>query len=148
VTIAPSVTRSSFRPLLTLGFFVVISVALSAQAPEPPVADTRLTVHTLLREDAFAGYLQNDLARLARAEKNVDLLLASRPGDRPSLLAWQGGIALTRAVVANEAKQPRRIASAKRSSARRWYCWNWCCTRDGELWKMRGGICRERSRHA
>ena len=114
MTIAPSVRKARS----TLGFFVVISVALSAQAPEPPVADTRLTVHTLLREDVFAGYLQNDLARLARAEKNVDLLLASRPGDRPSLLAWQGGIALTRAVVANEAKQPDQFQQGPPARAR------------------------------
>jgi hypothetical protein len=94
------------RPLLTLVVFVVISASLPAQVPAPPIADTRLTVHTLLREDIFAGFLQNDLARLARAEQNIDLLLASRPGDRASLLAWQGSTALTRAVVANEARQP------------------------------------------
>ena len=29
---------------------------------------------------------------MARAEKNADLLLASRPADRPALLAWQGGL--------------------------------------------------------
>jgi hypothetical protein len=94
------------RPLLTLGILVVISTALPAQAPEPPIADTRLTIHTLLREDVFAGFLQKDLVRLARAERNIDLLLASRPGDRPALLAWQGGTALTRAVLASEARQP------------------------------------------
>src|SRR5262245_65473287 len=92
--------------LLTLSALVVVSAALLAQSPEPPLADTRLTVHTLLREDVFAGFLQNDLARLARAEKNIDLLLASRPSERASLLAWQGGTALTRAVFANDAKQP------------------------------------------
>jgi tetratricopeptide (TPR) repeat protein len=91
-------------PLLTLGFFAVISAALPAQTPEPPIADTRLTVHTLVREDIFAGFLQNDLTRLARAERNLELLLASRPGDRASLLAWQGSTALTRAVVANDAR--------------------------------------------
>ena len=46
---------------------------------------------------------------MARAEKNADLLLASRPADRPALLAWQGGLALTRAVMANEAKQPEQF---------------------------------------
>ena len=85
------------RTLLTLGFAVTISTAIPAQAPEPPIADTRLTVHTLVREDIFAGFLQNDLARLARAEKNLETLLASRPGERPGVLAWQGGAALTRA---------------------------------------------------
>jgi len=87
------------------GALVVISAALLAQSPEPPLAETRLTVHTLLREDVFAGFLQGDLARLLRAEKNTDLLLASRPAERASLIAWQAGTALTRAVFANEAKR-------------------------------------------
>jgi hypothetical protein len=90
------------RQFLAIGFVVVISSVLVAQVPEPPLADTRLTVHTLLREDIFAGFLQNDLTRLARAEKNIDQLLASRPAERASVLAWQGGTALTRAVVAHE----------------------------------------------
>ena len=94
------------RPLLTPAFVVVIAAAIAAQAPEPPISDTRLTVNTLVREDVFAGFLQNDLARLTRAEKNIELLLASRPADRASLLAWQGSTALTRAVVANESRQP------------------------------------------
>ena len=33
------------------------------------------------------GFLQNDLTRLARAEKNLEQLLASRPADRASILA-------------------------------------------------------------
>jgi len=94
------------RTLLIFVTLVAISAAVPAQAPEPPLADTRLTVHTLLREDIFAGFLQNDLSRLARAEKNAEALLASRPGERPAILAWQGSIALTRAAMANEAKQP------------------------------------------
>ena len=94
------------RALLILGFVVAISSAIPAQSPEPPIADTRLTVHTLVREDIFAGFLQGDLTRLARAEKNLETLYANRPGDRPGILAWQGGAALTRAAVANEANQP------------------------------------------
>jgi len=94
------------RILLIFVAVVAISAALPAQAPEPPLADTRLTVHTLLREDIFAGFLQNDMTRLARAEKNADLLLTSRPAERAEIMAWQGAIALTRAALANEAKQP------------------------------------------
>jgi hypothetical protein len=94
------------RTLLILSLFAAVSTTLPAQAPEPPLADTRLTVHTLLREDIFAGFLQSDLTRLARAEKNIEQLLASRPGERASLLAWQGGAVLTRAVLASEARQP------------------------------------------
>ena len=93
------------RLSLLLTLLVVASSTLPAQAPEPPIADPRLSVHTLVREDIFAGFLQNDLIRLARAEKNIELLLASRPADRASLIAWQGATALTRAVLAHEAKQ-------------------------------------------
>lgn len=94
------------RTLLTVVAIVAISVAVPAQAPVPPITDTRLTVHTLLREDVFAGFLQGDVARMARAEKNADMLLTSRPADRASILAWQGSLAVTRAVMANEAGQP------------------------------------------
>lgn len=95
--------------LVVLGFLVTFSVAVPAQSPEPPLANTRLTVNTLVREDIFAGFLRNDLVRLARAEKNLELLLASRPADRPTLLAWQGSAALTRAALANEANQPEQF---------------------------------------
>lgn len=94
------------RTVLIFVALVAISAAVRAQNPEPPLADTRLTVHTLLREDIFAGFLKNDVARLARAEKNADLLLVSRPAERAAILAWQGGMALTRAAIANEARQP------------------------------------------
>lgn len=94
------------RTLLTVVALVAISAAVPAQSPEPPISDSRLTVHTLLREDIFAGFLQGDVARMARAEKNAELLLASRPSERPSILAWQGSIALTRAAMANDARQP------------------------------------------
>ena len=93
------------RALLIFVGMAAISAPVPAQAPEPPLADTRLTVHTLLREDIFAGFLQNDLTRLARAEKNAEVLLANRSAERPAVLAWQGSIALTRAAMANEANQ-------------------------------------------
>jgi hypothetical protein len=95
-------------PLL-LAVTLTMTAAVPAQAPEPPLADTRLTVHTLLREDVFAGFLQNDVTRLARAEKNAEVLLANRPADRPSVIAWQGSMALTRAVHAHEANQPEQF---------------------------------------
>lgn len=102
--------------LLAMGFVTAISAAIPAQAPEPPLADTRLTVHTLVREDIFAGFLQNDQTRMARAEKSLEQLLASRPAERASVLAWQGSIALTRAALANEAKQPERFRQQYRSA--------------------------------
>jgi hypothetical protein len=83
-----------------LGFVVV--TAASAQAPEPPISDSRLSVHTLVREDIFAGFLDNNLDRFARGERNVETLLAERPAQRANLLAWKGGTSIYRAVVAHE----------------------------------------------
>lgn len=91
--------------MLTTAAAVVISATVLAQAPEPPVEEARLTVHTLVREDLFAGFLQNDVARLTRGENNLARLLTARPAERPGILAWQGMAALTRAVLANEANQ-------------------------------------------
>jgi tetratricopeptide (TPR) repeat protein len=90
------------RTVLTLGFAVALSAVVFVQTVEPPVMDTRLTVHTLVREDVFAGFLQQDLNRLARAEKNLDILLSTRPAERPALVAWMAATALTRAVQAHE----------------------------------------------
>ena len=38
--------------------------AKAAYNTSPPLSDMRLTVHTLLREDVFAGFLENDMTRL------------------------------------------------------------------------------------
>ena len=78
-------------------------VTAAAQSQDPPIGDTRLTVHTLLREDVFAGFLDNNMERFARADKNLDALLAQRPDQRANLLAWKGGMNLYRAVRAHEA---------------------------------------------
>ncbi len=75
------------------------------QSPEPPLADTRLPVSTLVREDVFAGWRTHDMERYARGEKNIDLLLEQRPKERAELLAWKGGTKLYRAVLAREAGQ-------------------------------------------
>jgi hypothetical protein len=83
-----------------LAFAVVVTA--SAQSPEPPIAETRLTVHTLLREDIFAGFFENSSERVARAERNIGLLLEQRPTERGNLLAWKGGIGVVRAVRAHE----------------------------------------------
>jgi tetratricopeptide (TPR) repeat protein len=90
---------------LIVAVLIAIPAAAFAQTPEPPITNTRLTVHTLVREDIFAGFLQNDVKRLARAEKNLERLLEGRPSERADVLAWQGSVALTRAAFASEAKQ-------------------------------------------
>src|SRR3954471_22795426 len=80
----------------------VITTA-AAQAPEIPLGETRLTGHTLLREDIFAGFLSNNMERMARGERNIDALLQQRPDQRANLLAWKGAAAVYHAVVAHEA---------------------------------------------
>ena len=69
--------------------------------PRDPAAAQR----TLVREDIFAGILTNDLDRLSRREKSVELLLTERPKAKAPLLSCKGGIALYRSVVANEGKR-------------------------------------------
>lgn len=93
--------RSVMRFLL-LAVFVTMAVA---QSPEPPISDTRLTVHTLVREDIFAGFLVNDIDRLSRGEKNIELLLEKRPDSKAELLAWKAGATLYRAVTDYENKR-------------------------------------------
>jgi len=88
--------------ILLVALFVTVAMA---QSPEPPLSDTRLTVHTLLREDLFAGFLSDDMERLARGEKNLQTLFEKRPAEKSSLLAWKAGIATYRAVRANEANR-------------------------------------------
>ena len=60
--------------------------ARRADRSEPPLSDTRLSVHTLVREDIFAGVLDNDMERLARGEKSIEVLLVERPAEQ-SLVA-------------------------------------------------------------
>ena len=75
----------------------------AAQSPDPPLDNKKLTIHTLVREDIFAGWRAQDMERFARGEKNIDLLLEQRPNSRSELLAWKGGATLYRAVLAREA---------------------------------------------
>jgi tetratricopeptide (TPR) repeat protein len=82
-----------------------VCVMTAAQAPGPPLQDTRLSVHTLVREDIFAGVLDDDLDRLARGEKSIEFLIERRPGDKASLMAWKAGAVMYRAVRAHEAKR-------------------------------------------
>src|SRR5882724_7377781 len=94
--------------VIKISLIVVSFVALMAmsQSQEPPLSETRLTVHTLLREDIFAGFMEKDMDRFARGEKNIDLLLAKRPEAKSDLLAWKAGAILYRAVLADEANHP------------------------------------------
>ena len=91
------------RVMSSLVLLLVAIAGVKAQSPEPPLADTRLTVHTLVREDVFAGFMANDMVRFARAERNIAQLLKERPDQRGNLLAWTGSVTMYRAVLAREA---------------------------------------------
>lgn len=82
----------------------LVTVA-AAQPPQTPLSDKRFTVHTLLREDIFAGFLSDDMERFSRGEKNIELLLVQRPDQKGNLLSWKGGASLYRAVRAHEANR-------------------------------------------
>lgn len=90
-----------------LAFAVV--TALAAQSPDPPLSDARLSVHTLLREDIFAGFLDDNMDRFSRAERNIEVLLKERPDQRANLLAWKAGTTTYRAIVAHEAGKPEEF---------------------------------------
>jgi hypothetical protein len=89
---------------------LVVIAAPAAQSPGDVLADTRLSVHTLVREDIFAGFRSDNLPRLERAERNIEILLIQRPEQRGNLLAWKSGATVYRAVLAHEAGQPEAFA--------------------------------------
>ncbi len=81
----------------------VVVTGVGAQAQDALLMDTRLSVHTLVREDIFAGFIDNQADRVLKAEQNIAALMKERPDDRANLLAWRGGATLYRAIVAHEA---------------------------------------------
>ena len=95
-----------YRIKMTIIVIVFAAVAAAmAQSQEPQPLDSRLPVHTIVREDIFAGFLMDDMERFTKGEKNLDLLLEKRPNEKAGLLAWKGGAALYRAVRAFENKR-------------------------------------------
>ena len=93
----------SLMKILLVGAFVTV---VAAQSPQTPLSDSRLTIHTLVREDIFAGFMADDMKRFERGEKNIELLLEQRPSQRGNLLSWKGGALLYRAVRAHEENRP------------------------------------------
>lgn len=91
------------RVLRTALVAFVAVTGVAAQTQDALLTDTRLSVHTLVREDIFAGFMNNQMDRLARGEQNVEALLQSRPDQRPNLVAWKAGATMYRAVLAHEA---------------------------------------------
>ena len=89
---------------------LILATGVAAQQPDSVLSDTRLTVHTLLREDIFAGWMSNNQGRFDKAAANLEILLKQRPADKANLLAWKGGMSLYRAVVAHEAGKADEFA--------------------------------------
>jgi hypothetical protein len=83
-------TARAFIPLLLV--FTATFVALAAQQTRPAT----VPIHTWVREDIFAGMVDDDLPRYELGEKKVLEYLAETPG-RPEALAWMVGGKLYRA---------------------------------------------------
>ena len=84
---------------------IVMALAMAASgavmatpAGDEPPPDPRLSANTLVREDIFAGFMDDDLERFSRGERTIEHLMERRRGERPVLLAWKGGATLYRAV--------------------------------------------------
>ncbi|MBL8178718.1 MAG: hypothetical protein JNK48_28850 [Bryobacterales bacterium] len=67
-----------------LGLFVWALSLPAADLAKPG----KLTIHTWVREDIFAGWMAKDAEALARGEKKLDFFLASNP-NHSSALAWK-----------------------------------------------------------
>jgi tetratricopeptide (TPR) repeat protein len=83
------------RIALLLGAAFTIAATVAAQQ-EPQTRPGNISVHTWVREDLFAGFLQDDMTRFERGEKKALEYLAEKPG-RAEPTAWMVGIKLYRA---------------------------------------------------
>lgn len=88
----------------------------SGADPDDHLTDERLTIHTLIREDIFAGWRAGDMDRFERGEQNMQKLIELRPDARAELLAWRGGTELFRAVLAYESNDQAKYQQHLKSS--------------------------------
>jgi len=79
-----------------LSFAAALLCSLSAQDMPP-----KMRVSTWVREDIFAGYMDNDMDRHAKGVAKLERVLAANP-NAADAIAWQGGNALFAAVRAYE----------------------------------------------
>ncbi len=77
---------------------LIVSGLCFAQQDRPE----KLSIHTWVREDIFAGFMANDLDRFDKGIAKLDRELAANPNNAPAI-AWRGGGELYRAVRAHEA---------------------------------------------
>jgi hypothetical protein len=88
---------STRRLAVTIALASTAAIALLAQEPRP----ANIPFYTWVREDTFAGFIDNDLVRFARGEQKVREYLQERPG-RPDATNWLGATKVYRAVRAFE----------------------------------------------
>jgi tetratricopeptide (TPR) repeat protein len=81
---------------------ILLVLALSSVAYSQGGGQPRLPIHTLVREDIFAGFLFGDMERFQIGLSKVDEILKENPQSAPAL-AWRGGGELYLAVRAHEA---------------------------------------------
>ncbi|HKP12391.1 MAG TPA: hypothetical protein VJZ91_09785 [Blastocatellia bacterium] len=126
--------------ILFVALATVIAVAQTPKTPQTPLADTRLSVNTLLREDLFAGFLTDDAERFARGEKNLETLLEQRPAEKSTLLAWKAGVAYYRAVRAYENNRRDEFEQAYRQTLDLLSQARQANPRDGGVYAIMGGV--------
>jgi hypothetical protein len=121
-------------PPLKSALLVFVAVtAAAAQSADPLLSETRLTVHTLLREDIFAGFRSDNMDRFAKGEQNIEILLKERPGERAAakLEFGNGGVAAitggTFALFADRLPEKHRAAA-----------WSQAYDNYAMLWKQQG----------
>lgn len=85
--------------LVPVAVLFTAGMAILAAQPARPA---NVPIHTWVREDIFAGLLDQDLERFGRGEEKIREYLAETPG-RPDALGWMAGIKLHRAALAFDA---------------------------------------------
>ena len=73
--------------MLRTGTFLLLSLPLLA-ASDDLVKPEKLTIHTWVREDLFAGYMVNDMTAFERGVRKLERFLKDNPADLNGL-AWK-----------------------------------------------------------
>src|SRR5437868_5224998 len=102
--------------------FMTARFALIAFLPGALFAqfDSRLTVHTIVRENMFAGFMANDMDRFHKGQQTLEKLMAERPEQKADILAWQGSGALYEAILAREAGRADEYAKLHKLAMQRY----------------------------
>jgi hypothetical protein len=97
-------TKPMFVPAMLVLSATLVGVA--AQSARP----ANVPIHTWVREDMFAGFIDDDFVRYQRGEQKVAEYLAETP-PRPEAMAWMAGGKLYRA---SRAFRERKTAEGDR----------------------------------